>query len=119
MNEEVKKKWVEALRSGEYEQGRCALNREGKFCCLGVLCDVHRLEQLELKGSAPAWVKEVCEESLSYDGASTLLPVEVSRWAGFIANPNIEIDGTLSTLATHNDHGKSFEAIADAIEEQF
>lgn len=120
MNEEVKNKWVEALRSGNYEQGRCAMHREDKFCCLGVLCDVHRHEQLELEGQAPAWVEESWEKNLTYNGASTLLPDEVSKWAGFnSANPTIKIDGVTCTIATHNDVGRSFEAIADAIEEQF
>jgi hypothetical protein len=40
MNSEIKKAWVEALRSGEYEQGFGALNITGKYCCLGVLCDL-------------------------------------------------------------------------------
>jgi hypothetical protein len=34
-------KWLEALRSGKYVQGKNALKREdGSFCCLGVLQDV-------------------------------------------------------------------------------
>lgn len=41
MNEELKTKWLEALRSGRYEQGRgCLRDLEDKYCCLGVLCDV-------------------------------------------------------------------------------
>ena len=51
MNEEVKKKWVEALRSGRYKQGFYTLrkkrvNADGKlgdenvYCCLDVLLDV-------------------------------------------------------------------------------
>lgn len=31
---------VDALRSGEYRQGTGALQRGGKFCCLGVACEV-------------------------------------------------------------------------------
>lgn len=43
MKAELKAKWVEALRSGKYEQGHSALrNHDNKFCCLGVLCDVVR-----------------------------------------------------------------------------
>lgn len=39
MDAELKRKWVEALRSGEYKQGRGELlNDEGAYCCLGVLC---------------------------------------------------------------------------------
>jgi len=37
---EIKSKWVEALRSGEYAQGRGAIRNKTGFCCLGVLCDV-------------------------------------------------------------------------------
>lgn len=41
MNPEIKKRWVAALRSGEYEQGKGRLvTEDGKFCCLGVLCDL-------------------------------------------------------------------------------
>lgn len=39
---EQKAKWVEALRSGKYKQGKFALHRidQKDFCCLGVLCEV-------------------------------------------------------------------------------
>lgn len=40
MNQEIKKQWVEALRSGKYEQGQGRLDYEGKQCCLGVLCKI-------------------------------------------------------------------------------
>ena len=33
----IKRAWVKALRSGEYEQGCGALYEGGKYCCLGVL----------------------------------------------------------------------------------
>lgn len=41
MNKELKAKWVEALRSGKYKQGRVKLNQGGHWCCLGVLCDLN------------------------------------------------------------------------------
>ena len=31
-------KWVEALRSGKYRQGRGQLQTAGRYCCLGVAC---------------------------------------------------------------------------------
>lgn len=40
MDAELKRKWVEALRSGKYQQGKSALRCEDQFCCLGVLCDI-------------------------------------------------------------------------------
>jgi hypothetical protein len=41
MDEEIKGRWVTALRSGKYRQGQGRLRRENEtFCCLGVLCDI-------------------------------------------------------------------------------
>lgn len=41
MNQTVKKKWVEALRSNRYNQTRGTLRSpQNCFCVLGVLCDV-------------------------------------------------------------------------------
>lgn len=40
MDQAIKKKWVKALRSGEYRQGSGVLKDGRKFCCLGVLCDI-------------------------------------------------------------------------------
>lgn len=38
MPKELLEKWLAALRSGEYKQGREALrSRDGGYCCLGVL----------------------------------------------------------------------------------
>ena len=44
MKPEIKQKWINALRSGEYEQGRKSLRDRNKYCCLGVLCDLHAKE---------------------------------------------------------------------------
>ena len=48
-----KKRWIKALRSGKYEQGKGALrrpalrgNRAAEFCCLGVLCEVLELPRV-------------------------------------------------------------------------
>jgi hypothetical protein len=46
----LKQRWVEALRSGEYEQGAGALRNGDKFCCLGVLCDILTDEEREELG---------------------------------------------------------------------
>ncbi len=40
MDQVVKQKWVEALRSGRYEQTTGVLCDGSAMCCLGVLCDV-------------------------------------------------------------------------------
>ena len=41
MDKTLKQKWVNALRSGKYKQGRILFrNINNEYCCLGVLCDV-------------------------------------------------------------------------------
>lgn len=43
---DFKAKWLEALRSGEYKQGRFALCSDGKYCGLGVACAIQGVEDL-------------------------------------------------------------------------
>lgn len=40
MNPEIKKKWLAALRGGEFEQCTGYLKDGGKYCCLGVLGEI-------------------------------------------------------------------------------
>lgn len=64
MEKALKQKWLEALRSGKYKQGRLALRTKADdFCCLGVLCDVSGVSEWEENG--------LC---YSYDGALSFLP---------------------------------------------
>ena len=52
--DELREKWVAALRSGEYKQGRKLLMsdfaRDRRYCCLGVLCVVGGIDEGELYG---------------------------------------------------------------------
>lgn len=43
LDEEFVRKWIEALRSGEYKQGRNQLRTGDSFCCLGVACDISQI----------------------------------------------------------------------------
>jgi hypothetical protein len=113
MKPEVKSKWLEALRSGEYTQTTHSLKSGDKFCCLGVLCDLHAKETGEAWQlmPIPKWWKN-CPEFSTYFGVQTQPPIEVTQWAGF------EKSGVLyETLIDMNDgQGKSFSEIADYIE---
>lgn len=41
MSKTLSSKWIDALRSGKYTQGRGYLKSlNNEYCCLGVLCDV-------------------------------------------------------------------------------
>lgn len=50
MKADIKKQWIEALRSGKYTQGQEYLFRDGKHCCLGVLGEVCGIPREELDG---------------------------------------------------------------------
>ena len=40
MNKQVKRLWLDALKSRKYPQGKGRLKRGDSFCCLGVLCEL-------------------------------------------------------------------------------
>lgn len=51
MSPELKTQWLQALRSGNYEQGTAYLANysqgKTKFCCLGVLCEVAGVQRIK------------------------------------------------------------------------
>lgn len=136
MDQTIKADWVKALRSGEYEQGSGSLNKAGKFCCLGVLCD------LAVKAGVPVQVRQAaCDclddwdddpehrctpdvEEIEYDFNSSYPPIKVQDWAGItspdpvVAVPESDDPGKRSSLSVLNDEGRTFAEIADLIEEQ-
>ena len=89
MRKKVKQLWVNALRSGKYEQGRKVLcSLDNKYCCLGVLTEVY-IEQMKKnrkksKVSKASISTTYCEQYLvSYENKAThLLPEVVTKWAG-------------------------------------
>lgn len=106
MNQELKTRWVAALRSGEYQQGRAVLRQNSQFCCLGVLCDlVDNTRWRRTDASEIVYTYAIDEYP-----HTAMPPAEVYAAAGLSDD-----DG--STLADANDNGKSFEFIADYIEE--
>lgn len=121
MNPEIKQKWITALRSGGYLQGKGGLRIKGwpiskteKFCCLGVLCEI-----AVKAGVIPAPVNDASLSFYKYGGeqiASTL-PAEVIAWAGLPSGNPILPKRAHRTLAEMNDSGVSFSEIADIIEE--
>jgi len=140
MNANIKKMWLAALRSGQYQQGKESLKtEEGKFCCLGVLCDISRLGKWEdATLGTDKWYTIRGKAGTLLEQSGTVLPEAVRRLAGLkSANPVIVMappgflaeearTGTISpstssfsaSLAALNDFGNSFEAIADIIENE-
>ena len=113
-NREHMRLWVEALRSGRYEQTTGRLRGETGYCCLGVACDISGLADWAEAGSD--------EYPWSYGGAEEILPDGVAEWLGVEdVSPMVfwELRDTQEELASLNDEGRTFAEIADAIEKEW
>jgi hypothetical protein len=138
VNPDIKQKWVDALRSGVYAQGRLALKRpteEGaEYCCLGVLCELAKtsgeLDVKERTSTAGDNVGFYVGEAPL--GAGTAYPVdEIRQWAGLntseallpqgfnYTSPRTGEEVYIESLAAANDHGMTFDQIAELIERHF
>ena len=107
----LQKSWIAALKSGKYEQGRMYLNLGGKFCCLGVACDISK-ETLKLN----VGVRKLRngKEVTSYNGIHGSLSYEVIKYFSFVMK---EEEG-LNRLTFMNDsQRKTFEEMAGIVEE--
>ena len=114
---EARAKWVEALRSGEFRQGRtCLRSPSDGFCCLGVACEVYRREE-----SVGRWHGGAFEASDSFRDRDTgFLPPPVQEWLGLgnhAGDLDTEVAGGWSSLLSLNDGaGYTFDEIARVIE---
>lgn len=104
LNKWAKRKWVRALRSGEYKQGKYRLvavkGDSFSHCCLGVfVCEM-----------VPEFVKKNADGSIGVDGKIGGIPDDLAILYGLDR-------GTQSILMGKNDSGQPFAQIADWIEE--
>lgn len=113
MNKQVKQRWIEALRSGEYQQTKSCLHNDQGFCCLGVLTDLYVKDH-----SQHSWV--LYDDRYKMIDETAILPTQVREWSGLNGgNPLINDENKQPTsLAELNDRGYTFEQIAELIEEQ-
>ena len=111
LTKEVKERWIAALRSGEYKQGKHKLETsDGFYCCLGVL-------QMVTDGKV-----ETC---VGVDGKTSALALPSGNYMKRVFD-DLEAticvmykDYGLCSLAWLNDSANlSFKQIADLIEEQ-
>ena len=116
---EARKTWIEALRSGKYQQGvgqLKALSEEGTFqyCCLGVACEIFK-ETLNLTE------EEENRGISSFNGKSSVPPVEIVSLLG-LHNEYGDVKKELfrgTALVSLNDELQlSFEEIAEVLEKQ-
>lgn len=129
MNPEIKKQWVEALRSGEYKRVvgylRIGDDSRPKFCCLGVLCDlaekagIGRWEPFQTDYYKEDGGRFMFRTNYADDFSPGILPLGVRDWAGLASRgAKVDVQNFETSLALLNDNGFTFEQIADVIEEE-
>lgn len=137
--------WVDALRSGEYDQHQHALRDENSFCCLGVLCDLqddgewedwkYKLNREEYDFKLPRSIVRQyglrTRQGNSPKAVPTVSTVTVNTVMGRLDDEDLTdtLDSIIEDqrngygigvrLSALNDGGVSFELIADLIEEEY
>ena len=117
MKKKIAEKWVKALRSGDYKQGKYRLRDEqNNFCCLGVLCNLHAQEH--------PYLAKLEKYPSSYLAETAELPVLVQEWVGMydslgcFSDPVPGYEDAYS-LAELNDSGMEFKKLAKYIEKNY
>lgn len=104
-------KWITALRSGDYEQGKSALKSENKYCCLGVACAINGFTEL---GKAQFIAPNNTFGITANNGTKDINKIIKSIPKLLIGN---EKNHFVELVTDMNDNDKSFEEIADWIEQ--
>lgn len=114
MNKKVAKQWVEALRSGKYKQGELFLCEDEKYCCLGVLNELH--PELDLAGGLVSSLYNY--KRIGLDSSHGLLSnsanCDFNSYSGIVNTSTFDL-----SLSMLNDSGYTFDEIADIIEIEY
>lgn len=119
-NKENIRKWVDALRSGEFKQGSSSNYQPSvnTHCCLGVACAV-----AVANGASPTEFSGTTRESHWAQRGGLIKPIR--EWLGIVEyDPPIAQDGAyavskISASYANDVLGWSFSQIADAIEKRY
>ncbi len=121
MDKRIKDLWVRALRSGEFKQCKGQLEKDGKYCALGVLSILALIE------GQCTYLPE--GKSGRFDHKKFKLSFNIMKWARIAQEEEkflnsieqevkIHYKGRPTTIARLNDLGISFLELADLIEKQ-
>ena len=115
MPEQLAHDWLNALRSGEYEQGSGRLECDGKYCCLGVLqmiadgeVETHDDDLFSLAVPSDSWYENhdiIFADSIRDESSLDRIPYAIYKMNDYY-------------LTELNDQYKlSFKKIADILED--
>lgn len=137
-NQENIRKWVDALRSGKYQQTTGKLSDGQAYCCLGVACEVAIESGLDLAKKPYGDPSKNEEKSVEYvgpdgDGSGGELPNAVATWLGFtykdddedrrfpLSDPYLPSPEhpRFTAIEWNDDEKADFAKIADLIEQNY
>ena len=98
VNKQNVRRWVEALRSGDFKQTTGQLYLDGSYCCLGVACAIAGV-------------------SINGEHINSVLPDAVMEWLG-VKDSDPEI-GERRATQWNDSEAKNFAEIADLIENEW
>lgn len=107
---ELQEKWLTALESGHYKQGKGSLRKNDAYCCLGVACEVC--------GIVPT---KIDTHYYSYDLEQLELPqkaknlLNIRHTEGCFTKAIVVNGRTWKRLTNMNDNNMSFKDIAATI----
>lgn len=104
MKQDIAELWARELP--KYKQGKHRMRNGDRFCCLGVLCNLHAQTH-------PKFAKTQTNPDM-YDGAFECLPEVVMQWVG-MRSADGKYAESCGSLAWDNDSGVNFDTIAEII----
>ena len=110
MDKKVKESWIKALKSGEFKQGKGYLERDGKYCALGILSLLSLVE-------GPCTYNQIDGHG-RFDNKRFTLSYNTLTWAGMdLEDFKVDViyEGESTTIADLNDRGLSFKELARII----
>lgn len=112
MKKEWADKWITALESGEYPQGRGLLHSaRGGYCCLGVLCEVVGAQKVAY-GEGGTALGTVYAYGDPQEFNKSVLPTSVMSTADMHSCMGANTTGSLASM---NDNGATFKDIVEVI----
>lgn len=121
-------RWTNALRANPEQQISHAMtDGEGRFCCLGKLCDVEGLEPILIGGGSDYLGSDYLERFGYEEDNATQLPLIISKEFGhpfghfnWLGMPDLFYNGkTWPSASWANDNGVPWPVIADHFDKYY
>ena len=112
--------WLDALRSGKYNQTTRRLRRSTGFCCMGVACDLENPNGWRL--ITYDWEHDVYkfeDSSHKFEMTVSLPPSISASYAAELGTTKYRVNAIVGRAIAKNDKGSTFFVIANYLQNAF